>query len=125
MKKRLHLHTPKPNLTLFHYTLKWADDKYVAQYVSELPAASIEENSSVLMIAGGEESQGGITGDMQFGIHITWLSGKPEPNTEKRNLGLMAVFNNAYLHLPLKVRKKLKKMQIALGHLPGAIAELK
>lgn len=124
MKKKLHLHQSTPKLELFYYTLDLVESQYVAAQVPEIPESSVEENSSVLVLGDGNEKQGGITGDLQVGIHVTWLAGKPAASSPSRHAGLMVVFNDLYKRLSPKIQKKLRKLDLGIGHLPGATAEI-
>lgn len=69
---------------LFYYTISLTNDgKPVVNQVPEQPADVHPDWDSVLVI---EPSP--------FAINITWLTGKPAPETDARNKGLIAVMQD-------------------------------
>lgn len=69
---------------LFYYTVSLTSDgKPVVNQVPERPANISSDLDSILLM---EPST--------FALNITWLTGKPAPETEARNKGLIAVMQD-------------------------------
>lgn len=111
-RKRIKWRPPslKVDYDLFYFTVE-ANDRggFNVEPVSDRPAEYPEHQDSMLIID-----------QAKFAISITWLSGKPAPDTDQRNLGLIAVMK--FLS-NLVGRPDLMHM-IGVGHVWGAKVEL-
>lgn len=102
---------------VFWFTLNKTKDGYVVEGHSEQPKQSSEVRDSVLVITNEDQTFG-------FALHITWLAGKPAPNTPERTKGLLKVLAHVHDLLPEDQRENVKNLMVGLGHAPGAIATI-
>lgn len=103
---------------IFWFTLNKTKDGYVIEGHGEEPPQSSKERDSVLVMSNESQSFG-------FALHITWLSGKPAPNTPERTRGLLKVLEHVHSLLPEDQRESLKDLMIGLAHAPGTVLEIK
>lgn len=101
---------PQENLDLFYYTVVIMSDGYTVatQVPGRIPSAT-EENISTLAL-----SQFGVA------IEIAWFPSKPEPETDARREGLLAVMDDIVKSLPEDIRAKIQDGHYGVGHAWGA-----
>lgn len=92
---------------LFYYTVSLIDGQYEVNQVPDRPINVSADNDSVFIV---EPSP--------FAINITWLSGKPQPDTEQRRNGLVAVMQDL---ADISGHPEILN-QFGIGHLQGAKA---
>lgn len=69
--------------TLYHFTIKKVEGKYVVEQVPDRPTDISRDNDSLLALE-----------PTNFALNITWLDGKPAPNSRERNQGLIAILQD-------------------------------
>lgn len=104
-------YTPKGGKQpLVFYTVAFINGQPKATLVPAPPENSIDDNSSILSL-----DQWGIS------VHITWITGKPEPETEDRHNGIMAVMED--IHHIVYPDKVMEPHEYGIGHAYGATVE--
>jgi hypothetical protein len=119
MKPKKMKWTPKKRevtYDLFWFTVKFVNGKYIVEQQPERPDRSSEARDSLLVLTDEDQTFG-------FSINITWLSGKPAPNTPERNKGLLAVMEHVHSFLDEETREKLKHYFVGIGHVKGGKAD--
>ena len=111
--------TPKKNnvtYDLFWFTHKIIDGEHIIEQHPQRPDRSSKARDSLLVLTDAEETFG-------FSLNITWLSGKPGPDTPERRKGLLAVLDHMHSRLDGETREKLKHYFIGIGHVDGGKAD--
>ena len=100
-------------LVLWYYKVNLKDGQVVGvERASDFPPETTEENTSLLTF-----QQLGIA------IHVTWLPEKPDPASELRYKGYLAITEDLASLLPPDLQKKFKKAVFGFGHPEGATVE--
>lgn len=102
---------PKVHARAYFFTVNVADDgAIVVQQIAEEVATSNPQNESLMMLHFSETEA--------VALHLTWLNGKPAPNTAMRTRGLLAVYGELQRLVP-----ELQNSTIGIGHADGAEVE--
>lgn len=106
--KRIEL--PKQeDYTLFYFKVTIAGDEIQkVEQIPDFPFEHTEDNGSLLAFTGAG-----------FSIHVTWLPFKPEPRSELRYQGYLAIQDDIAKRKP-GLAADLAKMDIGFGHVEGA-----
>ncbi len=103
---------------VFYFTVSLVDDgPPVVRQVGDRPAEIDPDQDSILTLV-DPAMEGGIA------MNITWLNGKPAPESDQRNRGLLAVLNHIHSRLPEDLRLIVAKMSYGLGHAWGGQAQI-
>lgn len=111
--------TPKKSevtYDLFWFTVKFVNGKYIVEQHPDQPDRSSKARDSLLVLTDVEQTFG-------VSLNITWLSGKPGPNTPERRQGLLAVMEHLHGKMDDDAREKLKHYFIGIGHVDGGKAD--
>ena len=116
-KKRLqiqrsakHIALPKQeDLQLFYFKVVIdRDDVKSVEQIPDFPFEHTDDNGSILAFTGAG-----------FGIHVTWLPFKPEPRSELRYKGYLAIQSDIARRKP-GLAADLAKLDIGFGHADDA-----
>lgn len=100
-------------LPLFYYSVViFNDGKIIATQLPGESPGSTEDNTSTLAL-----NQIGVA------IEIRWFPTKPEPDTEARREGLLAIMDDVVSRLPEKDQEALRRSFWGVGHAWGARLE--
>lgn len=92
---------------LFFYTVDIAQDGYfVVEQQPDTPTEATEANVSSFVL-------------FDFMFHLTWICGKPVPNSETRRQGILAVYDDILNRMPPESRAAALKLQFGIGHIPS------
>ena len=106
---------PEVHAKVLFFTITLAADGAIKvhQIPGQLESAS-EEDMSLLMLH--------LSSKDAIGLHLTWLTGKPEPESPLRRKGLLAVVQHIHTLLPPDLQQALEG-QFGIGHAYGAKVE--
>lgn len=109
--KRIEL--PKQeDYTLFYFKVTIVDNEIKkVEQIPDFPFEHTEDNGSLLVFKGAG-----------FGFHVTWLPFKPEPRSELRYQGYLAIQDVIAIRKP-GLAADLAKMDIGFGHVEDAEVE--
>ncbi len=119
-KKKLQVHRNKYKLELpalvnqpVFYFQAWVVDGEIerVEQVPDFPFDATEDNSSLMM-----QPQWGVA------LHVTWYPQKPEPRSELRYKGYLAIMEDIASRDP-EIAKMLKGKDVGFAHAEGARVE--
>ncbi len=92
---------------LFYFTVDLASDgHFVVEQQDDQPAQSSDENTSSFIL-------------FDFMFQLTWLCGKPAPNSETRRQGILAVYSEILDRMTPESRAAAMNLQFGIGHIPS------
>ena len=91
---------------LFFFTVDLAaDGHFVVEQQLDTPPESTDANTSSFIL-------------FDFMFRLTWICGKPAPNSETRRQGILAVYNDVLNRLPPESRAAALRLEFGIGHIP-------
>lgn len=97
---------------LFYFKVIIVDNEIKSvEQIPDFPFEHTDDNGSILAFTGAG-----------FGIHVTWLPFKPEPRSELRYQGYLAIQSDIARRTP-GLAADLAKVDIGFGHADGASIE--